>query len=118
MITATANAVGFRRDMNGDGDAADTDPCEDVTYSLYTSGGIQKLGRSCGGGTNQPVAEDIDSLAFVYTLADGSTTASPADLGQIRMIQITLTARTSIPDPSSGRYRKVTLMSRVRPPNL
>ena len=68
------------------------DANEDITYSLYTAGGIQKLGRkSPSTASNQPVAENIDALDFVYLDANGATTAT---LANIRSVQITLVART------------------------
>jgi type IV pilus assembly protein PilW len=70
---------------------------EDVTYSLYTADGIQKLGRkSPSTAVNQPVAENIDALDFVYLDANGATTAT---LANIRSVQITLVARTGRRDP-------------------
>ena len=96
----------------GDGDTNDVN--EDVTYSLYTSDGIQKLGRkSPSTAYNQPVAENIDALDFVYLdqrLSDGidndgdgtidefdeAAMAFPvSNTEDIRAVQITLVARTA-----------------------
>jgi len=78
----------FTKDDNGDHDVADSS--EDLTYSLSTSGGIRKLGRK-NPSLNQPVAENIEALWFVYLDKDNNVTATPAD---IRSIEITLVART------------------------
>jgi type IV pilus assembly protein PilW len=116
--TANTNSIAFTSDITGgesDGtdndndnlvDAADDDEdrfsdgfCDDtnenVTYSLYTTDGIQKLGRDTGGG-NQPVAENIDALDFVYLDSNGAATATISD---IRSVQITMVARTGRGDP-------------------
>jgi len=74
----------------GDGDTNDVN--EDVTYSLYTSGGIQKLGRKKPSTNNQPVAENIDALNLVYLDKDENPTIT---LAEIRSVQITLVARTA-----------------------
>ncbi|OPX36370.1 MAG: hypothetical protein B1H12_07155 [Desulfobacteraceae bacterium 4484_190.2] len=74
----------------GDGDTSDVN--EDVTYSLYTSGGIQKLGRKKPSTYNQPVAENIDALNLVYLDKDENPTIT---LAEIRSVQITLLARTA-----------------------
>ena len=74
----------------GDGDTNDVN--EDITYSLYTSGGIQKLGRKKPSTNNQPVAENIDALNLVYLDKDENTTIT---LAEIRSVQITLVARTA-----------------------
>jgi len=116
--TADTNSIRFTLDITGgesdgkdndnDGsvDEADEkrfsdgfcdDTNEDVTYSLYTADGIQKLGRkSPSTAVNQPVAENIDALDFVYLDANGATTAT---LANIRSVQITLVARTGRRDP-------------------
>jgi len=84
-------------DENRFSDGFCDDTNEDVTYSLYTAGGIQKLGRKSPlTAINQPVAENIDALDFVYLDANGATTAT---LANIRSVQITLVARTGRGDP-------------------
>jgi len=93
IVSAGANSINITMDItddpgtapDGDGDILDTN--EDVTFSLYTAGGIQKLGRN-----SQPVAENIDYLDFVYLDENGTETASLSD---IKSVQITLVARTS-----------------------
>ena len=98
-------------DEAGFGDGDTDDPNEDVTYSLYTSDGVQKLGRkSPATANNQPVAENIDVLNFVYLDKAGSFLTVPADdadpqeteqfIRQIKAVQITVVARSSKPDPS------------------
>ena len=111
MVTATNATLHFTQDLNGDGDIVDTN--ENVTYALYDDGGDSDLdlGRDpdgVGGAGPVLVAENVETLTFVYTLADGTTTTAPADLTQIRTVDITLTARTDRPDaqyaPNNG-YR-------------
>lgn len=79
----------FTKDDNSDGDV--TDSSEDLTYSLYTADGTQKLGRK-NPATNQPVAENIEALWFVYLDANNQVTAT---LSAIRSVEITLVARTA-----------------------
>jgi type IV pilus assembly protein PilW len=114
--TANTNSIAFTSDFTGgESDGKDNDNngsvdeanekrfsdgfCDDtnenVTYSLYTTDGIQKLGRDTGGG-NQPVAENIDALDFVYLDSNGAATATISD---IRSVQITMVARTGRGDP-------------------
>ena len=66
----------------------------------------------------QPVAGNIDNLQFAYLNANGNPTANPQD---IRIIQVTLRARTNDSDPqykSDGGYRKRTIASNVRLRNM
>jgi type IV pilus assembly protein PilW len=121
IIEAGPQAIRITMDLNGDGDV--TDANEDVTYSLYDSGsdGDVDLGRKPAGSANQPVAENIASLDFVYTLANGSTTTTPASPSQIRMLQVSLTARTAKPDPTystKGGRRTYMLEAVITPRNL
>ncbi|MEW5948773.1 MAG: prepilin-type N-terminal cleavage/methylation domain-containing protein [Thermodesulfobacteriota bacterium] len=122
IVSAASDSINFTQDItddagtgNPDGDTADAN--ENITYSLYTSSGIQKIGRDTGGG-NQPVAENIQALTFAYYDSAGNTTAVPAD---IRQIELTITARTANPDPdytTNGGYRTCTLTSLITPRNL
>ncbi len=86
-------------DNDGDGTADNPDELETVTYSLYDafSDGDTDLGRDTG--TQRPLAENIDGLEFLYTLADGTQTTTPAadQLDDIRAIRMTLLARTENP---------------------
>jgi type IV pilus assembly protein PilW len=117
IISAPANSVNFTMDLNADGDTTDSN--ENITYSLYTADGIQKLGRkSTATATNQPVAEHIQTLTFNYYDETGTVTAT---LANIRKIRITVTATTALPDPeytANGGYRTITLTSQVTPRNL
>jgi len=95
IVSAGSNSIIFTNDLNGDGDTNDSN--EYITYSLYTSSGKQNLGRkSTVTSSNQPVAENIDALNFVYLDQNGSVTASLSD---IRSVQITIVAKTGLKDP-------------------
>jgi type IV pilus assembly protein PilW len=87
----TSTSLRFTKDDNGDGDVAD--PGEDLTYNLYSSGGIQKLGRK-NPTQNQPVAENIQELWFVYLDENNNVTAT---LSAIRSVEVTLVARAARP---------------------
>jgi type IV pilus assembly protein PilW len=105
IITANANEIEFTADVRGDSfgsspladDSTDTDaPYEHVTYSLYTSEGIQKLGvKSTATASNQPVAEYVDALNFVYLDANGGVTAN---IDEIRSVLVTLVVRAERED--------------------
>ena len=102
FVTANVNTINFTMDLRGkdpddpaDGDTGD--PNENVTYALGDSNGdgsIEIL-RDTGGG-QQPVAENIDALDFVYLDENGNITASNM---AIRSVQITIVARTGRGDP-------------------
>jgi len=101
IVTASANLIEFTSDLRGstfgsspDGDMDDS--YEHVTYSLYSSGGIQKLGvKSTETAPYQPVAEYVDALNFVYLDASGSVTTT---IPNIRSVEVTLVIRSERED--------------------
>lgn len=102
--TATATTFGFSMDLNDDDDCADDG--ENVTYALYTSDGIPKLGRNdnTDAQDQQPIAENIENIEFVYIFSPpliGSPTTKPptstptaAQLDDIVAVQISILARS------------------------
>ncbi len=107
IVTAGANTIQFTMDLNYDSDVADNN--ENITYSLYTTDGIQKLGRKEPGDTNKAVAEHIKSLEFIYLDAGGVVTST---LSKIRSVQITLEAKTANIEPE--RTEQLTTLIKVR----
>ncbi len=96
-----------------DGDTGDNN--EDIIYT-HDAANLQ-IDRN-----TQPFAENIQAFDFQYLEADGVTeVSSSADNDEIRQIRLTITARTSKPDPNYGinwGYRRYTLTSVITPPNL
>jgi type IV pilus assembly protein PilW len=115
IMTAGANSIRFTMDINNDSDTysfdGDTnDTNEDITYALYTAtDGVQKLGRASPSTGQQPVAEYINSLSFVYKDADGNDTTNPT---AVRSVEITLQARTARTSPT--RYAELTTLINCR----
>jgi len=104
ILTAGSNFIRFTEDLNGNGDPSEYN--EDIAYSLYTSKGVQKLGRRSPYKknnhlvSNQPVVEHVDSLNFVYLDAAGNVLLTPvSDPSRIRSVQITLVVRGDKADP-------------------
>lgn len=128
ITDADAGSITFTQDLDGDGnlmDGSKWDTNERIRYNLYTSDGIQKIGWRTGSdrAVTQPVAEHVQSLEFKYW--DDSVikyneitmlsrpVANPAN---IRVIQITITARTTKPDAdysANSGYRTRTLTSLI-----
>ena len=111
IATATSDSIRILADLNQDGDTADDN--EDVSYT-YNAGALQ----ICRNGVGLPVADNITSLSLLYTLKDGTTTSAPANLADIRKVNISITARTTHPDQGTGMYRNITLTSDITPRNL
>jgi len=110
IATATSNSLRILADLNQDGDTADDN--EDITYT-YNAGTMQ----ICRNGVSLPVADNITSLAFQYTLKNGTVTSAPANPADIRKITISIAARTTHPD-RDGTFRTITLTSDITPRNL
>ena len=125
IVTASSTSLQFTQDITddsgtGDSDGDTDDANETISYTLYDADTDGDLDLGAGG-TAVPITENIQSLSFTYILADGTSTGSPASLTEIRSIQVSLTARTSSPDPhylDNGGYRTYTLTSLVTPRNL
>ena len=77
---------------NGDGDTNDIN--EDITYLRLDPDGdgvFDLFRRDATVGGDQPIAENIDAINFVYLGEDGNVTAT---LTEMRSVQITVVART------------------------
>jgi len=90
ITAATVNSITFTR---GD----DAGGLETITYSLYDAfgDGDMDLGRTDTVNGQQPVAENIDALNFVYLDGSGAVTAILAD---IRAVQFSLVVRAETRD--------------------
>ncbi len=120
-IVGIPNAAELRilADLNEDGETDGTitndDANEEIIYS-YDSVNHQ-IDRDTDG-TDRTFAENVETFSFVYLDTNGAVTATPAD---IRQVQITITTKTSGPDPDysdNGGYRTYTLTSLITPRNL
>jgi prepilin-type N-terminal cleavage/methylation domain-containing protein len=112
-IPYNASQLQIYADLNGNGVV--TDPNENIIYSYDANS--KKILRNTGSG-NQPMAENVQGFTFDYLNAQGNPTTLTANIRQIR---ITITVRTSKPDPqytSNSGYRSYTLTSLVTPRNL
>jgi len=94
-----------------------------ITYSVGTSGGKPALLRNENtGGGNQPLAENIENIQFEYFDVDGNPLAHPiSDPKLIRMVRVTVTARTDRLDPdfkSGDGYRRRTITSNIYVRNM
>ncbi len=109
---AQANATSIRvtMDLNQDNTVSGGD--EDVTYSFVNNDGNKMITR------NGVLMSNVDNVSFTYTLSDGSTTQTPADLTAIRRITLVLTVRSNTIDPLTQTYRLVELNSDITPRNL
>lgn len=90
-------------DNNNDGTTDETGELATISYRLYDAygDGDMDLGREVVTAASliQAVVENIDAIEFFYTMADGTQTLAPAQLGDIRAVQISILARAGFPDP-------------------
>ena len=111
ILEASPTRIRVLADLNQDGDTLDVD--EDITYAYDP--GSQKIWRN---DAQFVLAENIVQFSFLYTLADGSTTQNPTQLGEIRKITLSITGRTAFPSPVNGQYRTLALNSDITPRNM
>jgi len=96
-----------------------------ITYSLGVVDGKSVLLRNDNVTAAQPLADNIELLQFTYTLADGTVlvgTVPGNRRDEIRMVQVTIRARTDRTDPELGGgsdgHRRRTLTSNIQLRNL
>ena len=113
ITVATANTITFSLvadDDNLDNDNADGDgdsstgvdepgELKTIQYDLYDAygDGVNDIGRQVGS-VKRALAEHIENVEFYYTLADGTQTLAPANLNNIRSVQISILARSGRQD--------------------
>jgi type IV pilus assembly protein PilW len=115
LTSITSSAVSYSADLNGNGDltTGSANPDENITFEVYTEGGVTYLGRTANGSI-QPVVENISALSFLYY--DGSDQAT-SNLSLIRKIRVSITARAATP-AANNVYRTITLSRDIVPKNL
>jgi prepilin-type N-terminal cleavage/methylation domain-containing protein len=94
-----------------------------IMYGLRDDGGVRVLFRDLYPNTvssqRDTVAENIENVQFEYFDADGNPTAIPAN---IRMVRVTVTARTGMSDPEfkggAGGFRRRTIASNILVRNM
>jgi len=99
-----------------------------ITYKLNLQKGIPVLERedNTDGGGGQDIAENIENLQFKYILDDESESDSPADASKIRLVRVTVNARTPMPDIEIRKegelvkeeYRRRTISSNILVRNM
>jgi type IV pilus assembly protein PilW len=86
-----------------------------ISYDTGRSGGKNAIRRNENtGGGRQPFAENIESVEFEYFDMDENPTVSA---GAIRMVRVTVTARTNVFDPEfkeNDGYRMRTVSSNIQ----
>jgi prepilin-type N-terminal cleavage/methylation domain-containing protein len=93
-----------------------------ISYQVVIAGETPLLMRNENVGTgNQPVADNIESLQYRYTLANGTETDLPANPAEIRMVRVSVTARTAVSDPDlkeGDGYRRRQFASNIHLKNM
>ena len=112
---ATFTAVAYsptqlelRSDRNGNGTTNDAN--EHVIYAYDATN--RRITRDAGNGV-ETVAENIQGFTFTYLNSAGATTTVSS---AVRQINLTITARTAVPDPrykTNGGYRTMNLTSLI-----
>ena len=125
LTGATSASVSYAADLNGNGDttAASSNPAENIAYDMYSEGGVSYLARTANG-VRIVVARNVESLALAYYDQAGNALSATPSLAAVRKIQVTLTTKTALPDPSysdpahGDHYRRYSLTFEVTPRNL
>jgi hypothetical protein len=88
-----------------------------VTYRVSRADTVHpKLVRASGAAVPETLALNLTSLRFLYQLQDGSVSANPGDLSQIREVQVAARVRTD--QTRQGTVFTDSLRTSVRPRSL
>lgn len=108
ILVATTDPPRFQltKDDNNDSDGREPDgDRDDLNENIDFELNGQRITRN-----DQPIAENIDALDFVYLNESGAVLTSPVNISAIRSVQISIVARTAKPDPGytdSKEYRNL-----------
>jgi len=85
-----------------------------ITFSITPNTTNLVRNENTGDG-DQILADNIEGLQLQYTLSNGTVVNSPGTPSDVREVNITITGRTSMPDPqySGDGYRRQTVSSNV-----
>jgi prepilin-type N-terminal cleavage/methylation domain-containing protein len=115
QLQIQADLNGNRRTINST--KTDENPNELITYSYDPINKVIHRKTNLDG-LNQPLVENVQNFEFEYLDAQGNPATTTANIRQIRL---TITVRTSKPDPqytANSGYRTFSLTSVVTPRNL
>ena len=133
FMTAGANLIKFTMDITDSAGANNTpngtvcNANEVVTYGLYSSAGVQTLGRKTNYNDTSydPVVENVEAIEFKYYNSAGTELTQPVTaLESITNVRITIRVKASKEDPNytdptyGDRYRRYELSSFAIPRNL
>ncbi len=93
-----------------------------LTYRIVTVDGVPQLMRNENTGAgNEALSDNIESVQYQYTLLNGTVTTAPANPADIRMVRVSVTAKTNDPDPSlkgGDGYRRRQFATNINLKNL
>ncbi|MCP4633416.1 MAG: type II secretion system protein [candidate division Zixibacteria bacterium] len=113
------------QEIHHQGQALEKDPqigdivlnLQSIQYYLdYSDSAHPVLMKVVDGSAPQIYSEDVEDLQFIYTLSDNSTTSSPTANDTVRVVDISIRARTAKSDEEyvdAEGYRKRELNTRV-----
>jgi type IV pilus assembly protein PilW len=137
ILASVGNIHGFREIITPRDNANNVGQNDDQITVIIEDKAITYRLESDAAGANKPVliraenkvgtnevsevlADNIENLQFRYTLKNGTVLDSPGNSNDIRMVMVTITARTESPDPqlSGDGYRRRVLSSLTKVRNL
>ncbi len=116
-VTYSTSQLLIQADLDSDGSISTSSSANEQINYTYDSTNLQ-IKRALGSGTAQVLADNITAFTFSYLDSNGASTTTTAD---IRQVAISITARTSKPDPNytaNGGYRTYQVSATITPTNL
>jgi len=125
VITQTGpTSISFSMDLDENGDTADTDPAEQVRYTLS---GTTLQRNNITANEITTLSSNVTTLGFTYYDADnnvivptgtGGTSLTTAEANDVRSVEVNLQIRSSKMDPDTHDYIRRSMTKRIRMRNL
>jgi len=125
VITQTGpTSISFSMDLNEDGDTADTDPAEQVSYTLD---GTKLQRNNIAANVVTTLTSNATTLGFTYYDADnnvimptgtGGTSLTTAEANSVRFVDIHIQVRSDRIDPDTHDYIRRSMTKRIKMRNL
>ncbi|HSR09958.1 MAG TPA: prepilin-type N-terminal cleavage/methylation domain-containing protein [Thermodesulfobacteriota bacterium] len=110
---ATDKSIRVLADLDRNGSTSGTNEDITIAYDPNTA----TLTRTMNGNA-EVLSDSIQGFSLLYTMFDGTTTAAPSVLGDIRKVTVNLSVKSKFPDAMTKTYKIVNLVSDITPRNL
>lgn len=124
IIQTGPESISFSMDLNEDGDTADTEPAEQVSYTLS---GTSLRRKNVMANVVTTLSSNVTTLGFTYYDANNNiivptgtsgTSLTTSEAGNVRFVDINIQIKSQKTDPDSHDYIRRSMTKRIKIRNL